>query len=340
MSSSDTIRPQPVDAARERPLWSVLIPVFNCAKYLEDSLSSVLAQDRGEDRMEIIVVDDHSTKDNPEEVVRRLGGSRVRFIRQPENVGKARNYETGLQASRGHLIHQLHGDDRVLPGFYESMEHAFEAFPSAGAFFCESRYIDESGAVTGHTGRLIVETGIIDGWLEKIVVAQRVQTPSIVVRRTVYETLGGFDRRLDVLEDWEMWIRIGTRFSVGFLAETLADYRVSPGNSTTTSIIAGTRVRTLRTMLRIVDEYLPPEVVSRCRSERSRELAQYLIQFIPALMARRELSGVARIFRDTLSFSRDPRTIYRLLNYTLFHRRLGAGKALRKEPEMTINTAQ
>lgn len=322
MKPEEGLRLQPVTDGRTRPRWSVLIPVFNCARYLEEALSSVLAQDPGQDEMEIIVVDDHSTKDDPEDVVRRVGGSRVRFIRQPQNVGKARNYETGLLASRGHLIHQLHGDDRVLEGFYDSMERAFETFPSAGAFFCESRYIDESGGVTGRTGRLIADTGIIDGWLEKIVVAQRVQTPSIVVRRTVYETLGGFDRRLDVLEDWEMWIRLGTLFPVGFLAETLADYRVSSGNSTTTSIIAGTRVATLRTMLRIVDEYLPPDVLSRCRSERSRELAQYLIQFIPALMSRGELRGVARIFRDTLSFSRDPRTVYRLVNYTLFHRRL------------------
>lgn len=305
-----------------RPMWSVIIPVFNCATYLEEALASVLAEGRAPADMEILVIDDHSTEDDPEEVVRRLAGGRASFIRQPENVGKIRNYETGLAASRGYFIHQLHGDDRIRPGFYDEMEDAFRRFPEAGAFFCEAHYIDATGELIGRTGRLQQQTGIVADFLAQIVVAQRIQTPSIVVRRTAYETLGGFDRRLDVFEDWEMWIRIATRFQIGFLAETLADYRVAPGSSTSTSMIRGTRVAALRRMLEIVDGFLPPEVLQRCRADRDRELAQYLIQFIPALMARREFTGVARIFREAFRFSSDPRTVYRMLRYAALYRRM------------------
>ena len=84
----------------KRPLWSVLIPTHNCAHYLRETLQSVLAQDPGEALMEIIVVDDHSTKDDPEAVVKEFGQGRVQFIRQEKNVGKVKNYETGLTASR------------------------------------------------------------------------------------------------------------------------------------------------------------------------------------------------------------------------------------------------
>jgi glycosyltransferase involved in cell wall biosynthesis len=51
-----------------RPRWSVMIPTHNCARYLRETLTSVLAQDPGPDVMQIEVVDDHSTKDDPEQV--------------------------------------------------------------------------------------------------------------------------------------------------------------------------------------------------------------------------------------------------------------------------------
>ena len=61
-------------AGAPRPRWSVMIPTYNCARYLEATLRSVLTQDPGPEAMQIEVVDDHSTADDPEDVVTRLGG--------------------------------------------------------------------------------------------------------------------------------------------------------------------------------------------------------------------------------------------------------------------------
>lgn len=305
-----------------RPQWSVLIPTWNCAVYLEESLSSVLEQDRGADNMEIIVVDDHSTKDDPEEVVRRLGGERVRFIRQERNVGKVRNYETGLAVSAGRLIHQLHGDDRVKKGFYFAMEDAFDRFADAGAFFCESRYIDSAGNETGRTGLERDDVGLLDNWLESIAVAQRIQTPSMVVRREVYEALGGFDRRLDAFEDWEMWVRIATAFRVGFIPAALAEYRTTAGNATELATLSGRNRKTLRTAIAIIDTYLDPKVIERIRTARNQAQAQFMIQFIPQLMQKKRYSATIKAGLDALSFSRDPRTLYRMMNYALTWKRL------------------
>ena len=69
-----------------RPLWSVMIPTYECAGYLRETLASVLAQDPGRERMQIEVVDDASS-DGPEAVVEELGGGRVGFYRQSRNVG-------------------------------------------------------------------------------------------------------------------------------------------------------------------------------------------------------------------------------------------------------------
>ena len=98
-----------------------MIPTYNCAKYLVKTLESVLEQDPGPEQMQIEVVDDVSTKDDPEAVVRELGKGRVQFHRQEKNVGPTPNFNTCLKRSRGYWVHILHGDDFVLPGFYAKL---------------------------------------------------------------------------------------------------------------------------------------------------------------------------------------------------------------------------
>lgn len=325
MSSSRSATPGDVNHAKiaavpegvKRPLWSVLIPCYNCAGYLEKTLVSVLTQDPGEDQMEIIVVDDCSDKDDPGAVVERVGRGRVRFLRQERNVGKVRNYESGLTVSRGHLIHQLHGDDLVLPGFFTAMEAAFAGYPESGAFFCESDYIDAAGRVTGRTGRERETTGILEDWLPEIVVSQRIQTPSMVVRRAVYEELGGFDRRLDCSEDWEMWIRISTRFPIGFCTEARAQYRTSASNNSTRSILSGTRGRVQRLMFEIVDHYLPSSLVARIRKSRARGQAFFFADQLPAVLRENGLRGCYNLVKEVLRFSAAPSVIRRLVSLAL-----------------------
>jgi len=315
----------PVHPASEadwpRPLWSVLIPTHNCAKYLEQALQSVLKQDPGSDRMEILVIDDHSTLDDPEEVVRRIAGDRVRFIRQPENVGKCRNYQTGLNASRGHLIHQLHGDDTVSAGFYESMESCFASYPEAGAFFCESEYINEHNAVTGKTGREQENTGFLDNWLQRIYIQQRIQTPSIVLRREVYEKIGGFDQRLTACEDWEMWVRASVCFPFGFNAQCIAQYRVYPHNTSHASILSGCRLSIQKETLQIIDSYVPTIVKVSNRAERSLAMAYSLVRSLPITIKHCRPIAWVRTLGHIASYSLHPRVWYYALRFTLQYRK-------------------
>ncbi|MDB3977398.1 glycosyltransferase, partial [Flavobacteriaceae bacterium] len=228
----------------KRPLWSVIIPTYNCANYLKETLTSVLAQDPGEASMEIIVVDDHSTKDDPEAVVKEFGKGRVKFIRQEKNVGKVKNYEAGLRASRGRYIHQLHGDDLVYDGFYSEMVAIFKESPSAGAAFSITNYIDSKSRVTGVTGMIQDNEGIVPDMLEKLYTQQYIQTPSMVVKREVYETIGCFDRRLNCMEDWEMWIRIANNYPIAVSNKVLAAYRSHQENATNSTFKDGTALKT------------------------------------------------------------------------------------------------
>jgi len=259
----------------DRPLWSVIIPTYNCANYLKETLRSVLAQDPGEASMEIIVVDDHSTKDDPEAVVKENGQGRVQFIRQEKNVGKVKNYEAGLTISKGTYIHQLHGDDFVYDGFYREMEAIFNESPIAGAAFCRTNYIDSQSRITGVTGMIQDDEGIVPDMLEKLYTQQYIQTPSMVVKREVYEVIGCFDRRLNCMEDWEMWTRIANNYPIAVSNKVLAAYRSHEENATNNTFKDGTALKTHQLICDLVDDYIEPDVKKNFSKLRNQKQAAF-----------------------------------------------------------------
>lgn len=250
----------PVPPGSYRPFWSVMIPTYNCAAYLRDALCSVLAQDPGPAFMQIEVVDDRSTRDNPAAVVAEIGGGRVGFYRQPRNVGHTRNFDTCLQRSRGSLVHLLHGDDCVRDGFYRTLERAFIERPEIGAAFCRHIIMDEAGNWQTISYMEQSCSGIARDWFEKIAVGQRLQAPAMVVRREVYERLGGFDRRITTHgEDWEMWVRIAAHYPVWYEVEPLALYRIHKSSLTGSDLRTGENVRELRRAAEINRALIPKE---------------------------------------------------------------------------------
>ncbi|MBS9385704.1 MAG: glycosyltransferase [Dolichospermum sp. BR01] len=248
----------PISGGVYRPLWSVMIPTYNCANYLRETLASVLAQDPGSEIMQIEVVDDHSTKDDPEAVVKELGGDRVSFYRQPENVGYIKNFNTCLERSQGKIVHLLHGDDYVLNGFYSKMQQLFEKHPETGAAFCRHVLMNHQGHWQSISRLEQPESGILGSWLEQIASGQRLTTPSIVVKREAYEKLGGYDSRFTYTgEDWEMYVRIATNYSVAYEVEPLAIYRFSQGSLSQNSVRSGLFFQDLRLANEIIQSYLP-----------------------------------------------------------------------------------
>src|SRR5690606_28177604 len=138
----------PITDKLQRPLWSVMIPAFNCSQYLHETIESVLQQDMGKELMQIEVVDDCSTDANVQELVERIGQGRINYFRQERNVGILRNLETCINRSRGKYINLLHGDDRVKDRYYSAITKVFEKFPEAGAAFSSWDYIKSDGIVS------------------------------------------------------------------------------------------------------------------------------------------------------------------------------------------------
>ncbi len=268
---TERIQLSPLPANIERPLWSVMIPTYNCGDYLRETLATVLAQAPGEQVMQIEVIDDCSTEDGLETIVRELAGERVKFFRQPQNVGYIRNFETCLLRSRGHLIHILHGDDGVRPGFYQKLQSLFAQHPDLGLAYCRHIFMDQKS----HWQRISLleqnQSGVLKNALEKIVTRHPIQTPAVVVRRSVYEQLGGFDRRIQYSgEDWEMWCRIAANYTVGYETEPLALYRSHDNSLSGLAIRSGLDLQNVRKAYQMVQKYLPESQVKELSKQAAR----------------------------------------------------------------------
>jgi hypothetical protein len=318
----------PVEDDAARPLWSVMIPTFNCARYLHETVASVLVQDPGPAAMQIEVIDDHSTCDDPETVVRELGAGRVTFHRQPRNTGHIHNFQTCLQRSRGRWVHLLHGDDCVRPGFYDRMEMAFAREPSIGAAFCRQIYIDENGRSKDVSPLEQPESGILKNALERLALEQRIMTPSIVVRRDVYETLGGFDSRLKCSEDWEMWVRIASRYPVWYEIEPLALYRMHFDSNTGRHIRTGEDISFTCLAIDIFTEYLPPALAARVVPSAKETYAFAALNMARATATEGDFTAMRSQLRAALRCSRSRHVLWRAARLGMW----AAGAALRQTP--------
>jgi len=285
-----------------------MVPTHNCARYLRECLDSVLEQDPGADQMQIEAVDDASS-DDPEAVVQSYGG-RVGFHRQSKNVGHVANLNACLARSRGELVHVLHGDDAIRPKFYETLGRAFDD-PEVGAAFCRFIAIDDDGHWTAIAPLEAERDGVLENWLERIAVGQRVQAPAMVVRRALYERLGGFDNRAGDAEDWEMWTRVAAHTRVWHVVEPLALYRIRRNSLSRGSLRTGEHVENLRAVVDLNREVLP----GRDRDRLTRE-ARKVIALTAVKRARRYLgqddraAGRAQL-RQALRTSRSPAVLER-----------------------------
>lgn len=139
---------QPCDTAGQGPAVTIGIPVYNGEKYLEEAVRSALAQTCGD--LELVISDNAST-DRTAEICRdyALQDSRVRYFRNPSNLGAAPNYNIVFQHARGRFFKWLAHDDLITPTYVAKTIRVLEARPDA--VLCNSvvAYIDAKGAPLG-----------------------------------------------------------------------------------------------------------------------------------------------------------------------------------------------
>jgi len=227
------LSPLPSSIGQKRPLLSVMIPVYNVAdaQWLKACLASVLAQDKGPEWAEIVVVDDASDTDRAREIVDDYRG-RVRYERNRETLGLVGNHNHCIKVARGEFVHLLHQDDTVEPGFYDAVLEPMMADERLVAAFTHNRFIDAAGNSTGASDPPRPQQCVLVDWHIRLSLEIRIQFPCIVVRRSTYAAVGGFYPGRRFSFDWDLWNRIAASGPVWYDPRPLASYRVHPDSAT------------------------------------------------------------------------------------------------------------
>ncbi len=211
------------------PLVSVIIPVRNCREYIHEAIASVLGQ--GYANLEVIVIDDGSDDyrySELEEWDRRITVQRLSGM----GVSHARN--TAMKLAKGVYFAFLDADDIWFPGKLVAQIDYFERNPHVGCVFGafarwerdSSGQFPTSSSLTTDCRALTESEPARSGWIyTRLLMGQLVGMNTAVIRREVFEQLGGFDESMRIGEDYLFWLKVSRAFEMHALAGTVALYR-------------------------------------------------------------------------------------------------------------------
>ena len=234
------------------PKVSVCIPVFNPGPFLTDAINSVLAQTFTD--FELLVVDDASTQP-VEAMVSRYNDSRLRFEKNPRNLGLVSNWNRCLALAGGEYTTIFHQDDLMRPDNLAAKAALLDGHPGVGLVHSGISTIDPAGTVIGgHWATQPSDAPVTSGqdcFKQLATRGNFISCPSVIVRSACYQTLGGFDERLPFSCDMEMWMRIASRYDVGYLPAQLIANRVHSSQETQRFSGAGREIREVKKALDI-----------------------------------------------------------------------------------------
>jgi glycosyltransferase involved in cell wall biosynthesis len=204
-----------------KPAVSVILPVYNAAKYLWEAIQSI-ARQTFED-FEIICVDDGSTDESPA-ILQSFSDDRIRIFKQ-ENRGVVGALNAGLEQARGDIIARMDADDIAFPERFKTQYDYLSAHPNiavAGSFY----------QVLRADGRLgdVVEMPCSSAWVRRrLMMITPLPHPTVMYRRKVIERIGPYPDCLHV-EDYLFWMSASRHFAFANLPQPLLGYRFHEGN--------------------------------------------------------------------------------------------------------------
>jgi glycosyltransferase involved in cell wall biosynthesis len=186
------------------PLVSVIIPTYNSADYIEEALQSVFEQTFQD--FEIIVIDDGST-DGTGEVLKKYG-DRISYLFQ-ENNGPSSARNRGIRAARGEYIAFLDADDLWVSTKLEKQVSLFLQRKGLGMVTTGACSFDEKG-VFGYSADKR-KTLMVGDIARNIFLRSNIGTPTVMVRKEIFDSIGFFEENIRQSEDDNMWIRIAKK---------------------------------------------------------------------------------------------------------------------------------
>lgn len=206
------------------PAVSVVIPAYNAARTLPETLASALAQTHRD--LEVVVVDDGSTDDTAA-VARDAGDDRVRVV-SVANGGVARARNTGIREASGDFVAFLDADDLWRPTKLERQFEVLSARRDVGACFAGAERIDEHDRTVE-----VIPAREYANYCEALLLYSVVVSGSCssgMVRRELAVEIDGFDPGFSQTADWDFWLRLSRITTFAPVAEPLVLYRTYEGN--------------------------------------------------------------------------------------------------------------
>jgi hypothetical protein len=215
---------------RGSPKLSVLIFTYNRERMLAECLDSVVPTQAN---CEILIFDDASTDGTPELVGKYAERDpRIRYFRQPTNVGVTANVELAAREARGEFITFLADDDGVEPGNYERKVGILDDYPQIGFIYSLAYATDEHL----QNRRIIKRPEYLDhsyiggrGEFADLISGNYIYANSVLFRRSLMEEHGVMDRTLPPaaypLSDWDLWLRYTFHTETAFINEPLVNVR-------------------------------------------------------------------------------------------------------------------
>jgi glycosyltransferase involved in cell wall biosynthesis len=234
------------------PLVSVLISTYNCGEYVCAAVESALAQTHR--AIEVIVLDDGSTDDTRV----RLRGyeGRIRYMYQP-NRGLAASRNATIAAARGEAVALLDADDYCAPRRVEQQLRLLNSDPNIGFVVCRPAVMRLDGTITGeeytrHAGFAENEEAVIrkEAALPRYIRAPFFLTTTALLRKSVLNSVGGYDEALRVCEDLDMTLRLLQVCDMGYVNKTLYYYRRGRPES-----LSATRLKTCAANIEILERF-------------------------------------------------------------------------------------
>lgn len=204
----------------ERPLASIVVPVYDGAAFVAEAVGSALAQTYP--NLEVVVVDDGSRDATPA-VVDALAerDPRVRALHQA-NAGPSAARNAGLERARGEYVAFLDADDRLLPHKLTDQIAALEADRSVDLVYGDVHYVDASN---GHVWDPLRGAPPVP-FPRLLAYRNWFAPPAPLLRRRLVDAVGGFDPAMRTSEDWDYWLRCLSHSDFRYVPGVVAHYRL------------------------------------------------------------------------------------------------------------------
>lgn len=214
-------------SAGHAPRVTVLMPVYNAARFVEAAIRSVLAQTF--DDFELVVIDDGSSDDSAR-IVRSFDDPRIRFVQNERNLGLTPTLNRGLALARGEFVARQDADDLSEPPRLERQVAFLDANPEVAVVGSWYTKIGEHGEPLGKRTPPTDDVSVQWAMLSYCPIVHSAAT----FRRDAITALGAYDERFGYAEDFDLWSRVAKRYRMANVPEYLVQYRVLPTSMTAT----------------------------------------------------------------------------------------------------------